>query len=167
MMKRIFIALALVLVSGCATEKPEPVVSGVILGMKQGRRRDAGHGFYTIDVRTKNPPGFWDAYHWGRHLYFKGKKIDKADPPDVSPSGRYAVYESAMHGGIVLFDSSTHNKLRVLKRGTVPSAEGWSQDETTFRLRYYVSGNESTNVTIEIKNLKAIEEAEQAPRPVP
>ncbi|MHC4400981.1 MAG: hypothetical protein ACYTG0_14995 [Planctomycetota bacterium] len=162
-MKRICIVLLLSLTVGCAAREAEPSRSGIVPGVKQGRRRDAGHDFYTIDVRTKNPPGHWEEYHWGRDLYFKRQKIDEADPPDVCPSGRYAVYESAVHGGIVLFDSHTHRKLRVLERGTVPNVASWSDSETSFVITYYVSGNESRTVTIEIKKLKAVEEEAEEP----
>jgi hypothetical protein len=128
-----------------------------VQGMTEGLKRNAGNGFYTIDVREKNAPDFWEAYRWTRHLYYKGKFLDEGDSPGVSPSGRFAVYESATHGGVVLFDAKGSAFYRVVEQGSVPSVEEWSPNEESFRLRYYPSGNESRTIHVKVRDLKPIE----------
>jgi hypothetical protein len=137
-----------------------------VQGMTEGFKRNASHGFYTIDVREENPPDFWEAYRWTRHLYYKGKFLDEGDSPSVSPSGRFVVYESTAHGGLVLFDTISSGFYRVVELGTVPSVEEWSPSEEAFRIRYYPSGNESRTILINVRDLKPIE-ARKAEPPTP
>ena len=135
--------------------------------MTEGLKRDAGGGFYTVDVPVKNPPGVWEAYRWTRHLYYKGKFLDEGDIPSVSPSGRFAVYESTTHGGIVLFDTASSTSFRVLEHGTVPSVDAWGSDEKSFRVHYYPSGNESRTILVNVRDLKPIEAEKVAPPTTP
>jgi hypothetical protein len=125
--------------------------------MTNGLKRDWGHGFYTIDICTELPAGHWEKYYWSRDLYFQKEKIDEASSADISPSGSFAVYESSIHGGIILFNAKNHKKYRVVE-GTVPRVEEWGGDEDFFVLRYYLSGNEARTMRINIGELELLKE---------
>jgi hypothetical protein len=152
-MKKAVFALILFLI-GCSSNKPRTFV---VQGMTEGLKRDWGHEFYTIDVYTELPAGHWEKYYWSRDLYFQKEKIDEASSADISPSGRFAVYESRIHGGIILFDVKNHKKYQVVK-GTVPTVEEWGKDEESFVLRYYLTGNETRTIRINISELKLLKE---------
>ncbi len=166
-MKRILGLLLAVLVAGCTSSQP-PAKSGIVLGVKHGRKRDCGHGFYTVTVRTEMHPDHWEKYHWGSRLYYKGKMLDEhASDAEVSPSGRYAVYESPQHVGIVLFDSQTGTKYRVFERGTYPMVKKWSKKEDIFTVEYFLSGDETKTVRVVVRNLHPLGEKEAEPSAAP
>ena len=131
------ILVALLFLTGCSSNEGHSVT--------KGNKRDLGKGFHTIEVRTELPEGSPEKYHLSRDLCYKSKKIDEALYAYISPSGRFAVYESMIHGGIVLYDTKGAEKYRVLE-GTVPSIETWSKDEKNILERAGLEVLESVNI---------------------
>ena len=102
--------IAATMLAGCVMQRKDfPIIP-----IEGAPIRDCGHGFTVVSVRQENPPEHWEAYRTFCELYFHKTKIDEASPVFVSPSGRYAVYESDTLGGVVLYDAQQMKRFRVL-----------------------------------------------------
>jgi len=148
-MKKV-ICLLILFLAGCSSEESGDSVF-------RGQKRELGKGFYTIDIRTNLPEGSSEKYRFSKELYYKKQKIDEAAYAFVSPSGRYAVYESLLGRGVVLFDAKKSERYHVA-RGGIPTVEKWSKDEEYFVMRYYITGSKKLTIRVDIDKLKLIEE---------
>ena len=142
------ICVLILFLAGCSQDGADNVIT-------KSNKRDLGKGFYTIDVQTELPEGSPKKYHLTRDLCYKNDKIDEALYAYISPSGGFAVYESMIHGGIVLFDKKKNQKYRVA-RGAIPSVEHWSKDEKSFIMLYHITASEKQTMRVNIKELKPL-----------
>lgn len=142
--------LAVFFLTGCLPDEAETSAT-------KGVKRDLGKGFYTIEAHSELMEGSSEKYYLSVDLYYKNKKIDEALYAYISPSGRFAVYESMIHGGIVLFDAKRAKKYRVIK-GAVPSVETWSKNEEIFVMSYHPTSNEKRMIRVSISKLELLEE---------
>jgi len=161
----VFLIIGVVLVAMNACERA-PNKGFSVHGVEDGYRRNLGKGFYMIDVRVPMPTNHWEAYYWRRDLYFKDLNIDRASTAAISPSGRFAVYESFVHSGIVLFDTKILKKYRVIDHGVFPQVLDWKGPEEIFVMEYRALTGERVNITVDVKSLKMLQENERviAPR---
>lgn len=148
-MKKVIIVLSLFL-AGCSFDDSGSSAT-------KGQKRDLGHGFYTLDVRTDLPEGSAERYRFSKELYYKNNKIDEAAYAFVSPSGRYAVYESLLGRGIILFDAKKGRKYHVI-RGGIPTVEKWGEKEEYFVMCYYITSSKKITIRVDINKLELMKE---------
>jgi hypothetical protein len=115
---------------------------------------DFGHGFRAVMVSSENPPEVSERVRIRYDLFYRHQKIDESSYVDISPSGRFAVYESSFHSGIVLFDSRGKNIYRVVEYGTVPTVTAWGDEEEYFVVTYYVDGDTTNTERVPILGLR-------------
>jgi hypothetical protein len=132
--------------------------------MQDGLKRDYGHGFYGID-RVYRDPNAWENHQYTRDLYYRETKLDSAGFAEVSPSGRYALYERQVDGGWVLFDSRNYGVYRLQNEAMpMPHIEHWTTDESQITVSHYApQGGKLDTKTIDISGLDRIETIQRKP----
>jgi hypothetical protein len=96
----------------CATRALCPFLMVIALaGCSQGpavkgleSSRSLGHGYWLVTVATPVQGGFESVGHFS-HCYYKNQDLGQCDRMSPSPSGKFAIYQQANTGLVMIFDA--------------------------------------------------------------
>jgi hypothetical protein len=152
MEKRIIIGLSFIsfcFIFSSIVLAEDKIVVGIQGQLKQGIwKKDLGHDFFISEPDSPVISGYVPP----KSLFYENKKIDEVDDINISPSGRYAVYNK-WGGVIVLFDTKDSKKYLICKGGS-PKVNSWGEEEESFILKYFTG--EYKTVQIRISELKPL-----------
>ena len=119
-----------------ASEGAEPC-EGKEAGHVLSERSDSlGNGFKVVRREVCNDPELWEAIGHFDFLQFKDRELGRVGQRSVSPSGRYALFESA--GKLLLFDAKDQS-LRNVTDGAfaIPKLVKCDEKRETVTVTYY------------------------------
>jgi len=91
--------------------------------------KDLGFGFRQVARSEHTPPGAWEGVYHSRLLFYKDTQLSQYDTYSIAPSGRYAIFQDAPTGEIVLFTPSTAKRKIVAQySGSLASQYVWKTD---------------------------------------
>ena len=133
--------LSLLLVTALVGADPcegKPV--GHVLSVRSER---LGHGFKLVRREVCNDPTFWEAIGHFDFLFFKSRELGQVGQRSISPSGRYALFESA--GKLLLFDAQDKSVCDVTDgEFALPELITWYEKRQVVTVTYYDSHSPST-----------------------
>ena len=102
-----------------------------------------GNGFRQVRRQQCNGPDVWEAIGHFDFLYFKKLELGRVGQLSISPSGRFALFESV--GRLLLFDAE-HRNMRDVTDGefAVPKLLKWDEKRKIVTVTYYEDHSPST-----------------------
>ena len=107
------------------------------------RSESLGHGFKLARRAVCNDPEFWEAIGHFHFLFFKDRELGQVGQRSISPSGRYALFESV--GKLLLFDVKDR-LVRDVTDGefSLPKFIKWDEKREIVTVSYYEDHSPST-----------------------
>jgi|SRR5580658_5423484 hypothetical protein len=111
---------------------------GLFLAAHIERYQGLGHGFFLLSRWRRTNGGFESIYHY-QELRHYWKNLGRTGPCFVSPSGRFALYESfEREGQLLLFDADSGRTSNVTDGDfAIPSDAEWHEPDHEIHLLYY------------------------------
>jgi hypothetical protein len=110
----------------------------LFLAVHVERYQGLGHGFFLLSRWRRISGGFESIYHY-QELHHYWKNLGMAGDCFVSPSGRFALYESyESDGKLLLFDTNSGKRSDVTDGDfALPSEVDWHESEHQANVLYY------------------------------
>ena len=114
------------------------ILAGLFFMSRVERYQGLGHGFFLLSRWRPTSGGFESVYHY-RELHHYWKNLGMTGGCFVSPSGRFALYESyESDGKLLLFDAHSGKTSDVTDGDfALPSEANWNESEHRADVLYY------------------------------
>ncbi len=113
-------------------------LAGLFFASHIERYRGLGHGFFLLSRWRRTSGGFESIYHY-QELHHYWKNLGMTGESFVSPSGRFALYESyESDGKLLVFDADSGKTTDVTDGDfALPSEVNWHEPEHQAEVLYY------------------------------